>query len=306
MNAETQTFLQTLFARCPAATPAPFITLSAIHPDGDKPTPSRHVPLGNMNALERAVEKLMEANERGWGAYVGVATRQRGLGRWSRGGKRDLGMLPALFVDIDDPEDALLRLGWFDLPASMILHSGRGYHAFWLLETPTTDFATADQAIHGLAQHLGGDEVLSIAQSMRLVGTINTKPGRENALCTFVGYHPNRLYDLNEFRQFIPIDTVDHHPLHGHALPTSIEHQHQINDLTDAVIHMLDGRYRSNGFIAARCPLPHLRDRPGAHFSYSPDTGWGFCFGKHGKLSPNEMCNLLGVPVTTDHTEFAA
>src|SRR5689334_13752496 len=155
MNTETETFIQTLFARCPVMTPA-YITLSAIHPDGDRPTPSRHVPLGNSSALERAVNSLMQANSRGWGAYVGVATRLRNLGRWSRGGKSELGLLPALFVDIDDPDNALLRLGWFDLPASMILHSGHGYHAFWLLEVPTTDFQTADKAIHGLAKHLGG------------------------------------------------------------------------------------------------------------------------------------------------------
>ena len=105
--------------------------------------------------LERAVDQLMKANNRGWGAYVGVATRQGKLGRWSRGGKHELGILPALFVDIDDPDNALLRLGWFDLPASMILHSGHVYHAFWLLQVPTTDFVTADRAIHGLAQHLG-------------------------------------------------------------------------------------------------------------------------------------------------------
>src|SRR5258707_9754475 len=143
MNAETETFIKTLFARCHSASSTAYVTLSAIHPDGDRPTPSRHVPLGNRDSLERAVQRLMEANTQGWGAYVGVATRQRNLGRWSRGGKRDLGVLPALFVDMDDPDDALLRLGWFDLPASMILHSGRGYHAFWLLEEPSTDFVTA-------------------------------------------------------------------------------------------------------------------------------------------------------------------
>lgn len=306
MNAETETFIQTLFSRCMATSVVSYITLSAIHPDGDRPTPSRHVPLGKVPPMQRAVHRLIDANERGWGAYVGVAARRRSLGRWARGGKRDLAVLPAVFVDMDNPDDALLRLGWFDLPASMILHSGHGFHAYWLLETPTTDFATADRVIHGLAQHLGGDEVLSVAQSMRLAGTINTKPGRENTLCSFVSYHPNRLYDLTEFRQFMPVDVIDRHPLHGHAVPTSIEHQYRIDNLTDAVVQLLDGRYRSNGYIAARCPFAHFKDRPGAHFSYSPDTGWGYCFGKHGKISPDALATILAVQLADADTETAA
>jgi hypothetical protein len=34
------------------------------------------------------------------------------------------------------------------------------------------------------------------------------------------------------------------------------------------------------------------------HFSYHPETGVGYCFGKHGKLSLGEMCDLLGIHQT--------
>ncbi len=175
MNAETERFLRDLFARCPVGSPVTYVTLSAIHPDGDRPTPSRHVPLGDWPGLEQAIQQLVEANERGWGAYVGIATRQRDLGRWAWGGKSDLAVLPVLFADLDDPGNALMRLGWFELPASFILHSGHGYHAYWMLEQPTMDLATAERAIHGLAQHLGGDEVLSAAQSMCMLRGIGEK-----------------------------------------------------------------------------------------------------------------------------------
>jgi hypothetical protein len=115
VNTEMGTFLRDLFARCQPGWPVTFLTLSAIHPDGDRPTPSRHVPLGDQVALDRAVEQLAEANRHGWGAYIGIATRQRDLGRWSRGGKSDLVVLPALFADLDEPDEALIRLGWFIL-----------------------------------------------------------------------------------------------------------------------------------------------------------------------------------------------
>jgi hypothetical protein len=300
MNVETQTFIHDLFARCNSESQPVFLTLSAIHPDGDRPTPSRHVPLGNTTGLEYALSRLGVANEHGWGAYIGVAPRKRDYGRWSRGGKSDLACLPALFVDIDEPDDALIRLGWFDLPASCILHSGRGYHAYWFLSTPTVDFVQADRVLHGLAQRLNGDEALSVAQSMRLPGTINTKSGRHGALSSFASYHPERLYDLSEFKPFLPkVLHYNHRHSSWQAQKTygqEIEHS-VIDSLTIAVLQQLDGHWRSSGYIAACCPFSHMRDRTGMHFSYHPESGWGYCFGKHGKVSPAELCKLLGVSV---------
>ena len=68
--------------------------------------------------------------------------------------------------------------------------------------------------------------------------------------------------------------------------------------ITTAVLQQLDGRWRSNGFIAARCPYPHEHDHPGLHFSYNTQSGWGYCFGKHGKIPPAEMAQLCGATWT--------
>jgi len=167
---------------------------------------------------------------------------------------------------------------------------------------------TADRAIRGLAQHLGGDEALTVAQSMRLPGTLNTKPGRDEACCTIVSRDLAALYNLADFEPFMPV--VEHHEHHEprsrHFEIPSENRQRLIDDLTDAVLNALDGRWRSSGFIAARCPLSHCKDRPGMHFSYSPQSGWGFCFGKHGKIPPTELAQLLGIAVQQYHTGRAA
>jgi hypothetical protein len=55
MNPETVDFLHDLYARCPSESQTVFLTFTAIHPDGDKPTPSRHVLLGNRAALQQVV-----------------------------------------------------------------------------------------------------------------------------------------------------------------------------------------------------------------------------------------------------------
>ncbi len=298
VNAETEMFLRDMYGRCAGLEQPAYLTLTAIHPDGDRPTPSRHVPLGNPWALDRALGRLTEANAQSWGAYFGVALRKAGLGRWARGGKGDLVTLPALFADLDDPDSAPLRLGWFDLPASCVVHSGHGYHVYWFLEPPTTDFAAADRAIRGLAHHLGGDPAVSIAHSMRLPGTLNTKPGRGNVRCAIERYFPDRLYSLTEFRRFMYMPVVHYLPLASRGRwsePTSAPDAAALQELTEAVLVQLEGRPRGNGFIAARCPLPHQVDRPGGHFSYDPHSGWGRCFGKHGRFSPSELCRLLGV-----------
>jgi len=289
---ETITFLHDLFEGCASG----YLTLTAIHPDGLHPVPSRHVPLGDEAALEKALERLMRANALGWGAYFGVATRQVALGRWSRGGRSALGVLPALFVDMDgDPDAAWARLAWFDLPPSAVIRSGRGYHAYWKLSTPTADLDSADRVLHGLAKRLEADSAVTVAHSMRLAQTRNTKPGREGALCTLVRYHPERRYALAEFLPFAetppPVSFSRRRSFWG-AEP---DREHLVEAVTAAVIHQLEGRWKGNGFIAARCPYCHARDRVGMHFSYNPAIGVGKCFGKHDRVGLLELADLLHV-----------
>jgi hypothetical protein len=305
MHTQTLTFIHDLFARCDAAA---FITLTAIHPDGDKPTPSRHIPLGDNGALHRALMRLLRANRHGWGAYIAIAPRKRNLGRWGRGTRRDLLCLPALFVDIDDPADALRNLEAFELPPSCILKSGRGYHAYWFLDQPTTQFAQADRVLRGLAERLHADQKLTVAQSMRLPGTINTKPGREDAACEFITYHPERRYRFDDFSPFdfnsttpgvMALVPVRRSPVFTAASSsTGVEGtlpRPVLAALTAAVLRDLEGFPVTSGYVRARCPFRHDQDRPGMHFSYNAESGWGHCFGKHGSISPVELCRHLGV-----------
>jgi hypothetical protein len=97
-------------------------------------------------------------------------------------------------------------------------------------------------------------------------------------------------------------------PWNGHPLPRRApkwnrdEHrelsQAAIDAVTAAVLHLLEGRPSSSGYIRARCPLPHAVDRPGMHFTYFPSSGWGYCFGKHSRIPPQEMRRLLAVFTT--------
>src|SRR5438128_845699 len=137
MHPDTDAFINGLFRPCITSGQPMFLTLSAIHPSSPLPRPSRHIPVGNMKALNIAMDALIRANDKGWGAYIGIAPRRPGLNRWQRGTKGDLVALPALFIDIDEPTaNTIPNLQNFALPPSCIVRSGHGLHAYYFLHQP--------------------------------------------------------------------------------------------------------------------------------------------------------------------------
>lgn len=288
MNTETLAFLEALFAPCEQG----FLTFTAIHPDGQHPTPSRHVPVSDPACLARTLERLNAANQQGWGAYVAVATRKTNLGRWRRGGQDDLLALPALFADIDrPPEDVLHELRDFRPAPSCIVASGRGVHGYWLLSALTQDMRQAKRVLHGLAAALRGD-VLSPAQSMRLVGTHNTKAQAGGALCRLLEFHPERRYSLDDFALYAisPRQTCPRPP------------RQTTGELNPRLVDALADRFLAHGYksrgtwLSGPCVYPERHQHGDAHpsFGYNTASGYGFC---HicGTLLTKDLCGAVGI-----------
>lgn len=299
MHSDTQAFLSGLFRQMSGQ--AAFLTLSAIHPDGAHLTPSRHVRLDDGAALNRAIDCLMRANTLGWGAYVGIAPRQGDLGRWRRGRKCELAGLPALYIDVDQPDVALNKLATFKLPPSCIVQSSEHkFHLYWFLTTPTRLFNSADSILRGLAEYFGGDKVITAAQSMRLPGTINCKRGRQAARCHLISIEPDLRYDLAAFSAYkavtqqSPVRPAAHRS--DSTIGLSLKSARRLSEaVEDRLITQYGGFPRKNGWLAALCPFPHAHDKPGMHFGFSPNYQCGYCFGRHGKITLRELCNCLGV-----------
>lgn len=294
MHPETLAFLGALFAPCEQG----FLTFTAIRPDGQHPTPSRHVPVGDLACIGRTLERLTHANRQGWGAYVAVAVRKTNLGRWRRGGQGDLLALPALFVDVDVPSaDTLQRLQTTTPVPSCITFTGGGYHAFWWLRTPLTDFDLARLMLHALAAKLAGDR-LSPAQSMRLPGTRNTKPGRGNALCKILVWRDVR-YALTDFelpaRHPVPRlssarpQSAQRHTRSSYALNPAL-----IAAVTDTLLE--HGYRRSGDWISGPCLFPqqHRHDDHHASFGFNSRTGYGHCF-RCGSTLLKDLCRTLAL-----------
>ena len=295
MRDERGTFFAALLACC-AAYPQTCLTLTAIHPDGKQRTPSRHIPLDNPAALHDALAKLDGANALNWGAYFAVGLRRPGLTRWQRGSTADVVALPALFVDVDDPSpNALRRLQAASPTPSCIVHSGGGYHAYWWLDEPTADLELTRCLLCGLAAALHGDR-LSVAQSLRIPSTVNTKPSRHHARCHLIELHEQR-YALDDFTTFLPVSSVSPRVTQcraSHQSSPYIPHPDLVAQVTNTLLAC--GCKPRGDWLNGACPFPerHKRDDQHPSFGFNIQSGYGFCH-VCGTLLLKDLYPVLGI-----------
>lgn len=290
---ERSAFFNALLARCTVYRSI-CLTLTAIHPDGKHPTPSRHIRLNDKSALHDAFARLDAANVLGWGAYFAVGLRRPGLTRWKRGGAAEVVALPALFVDVDDPSaETLARLQCARPVPSCIVTSGGGYHAYWWLDEPTSDLTTARLLLRGLATAFDGDR-LSVAQSLRVVGSVNTKPSRRNALCHLIELHDQR-YSINDFIAYLPRSALRPARQQGQSATSYVPSA----DLIARVTHTLmqrGGKLRGE-WVNGACPFPehHKHGDRQPSFGFNTRSGYGFCH-VCGSLLLKDLSPALGIP----------
>ncbi|MBX3085067.1 MAG: hypothetical protein KF716_25765 [Anaerolineae bacterium] len=248
--------------------------------------------------MDNVLEQLLVTNsEHGYGAYFGVATRRVGLSRWQRGGVSEVVNLPALFVDIDrEPREALADLKRFPVLPSVVVFSGFGIHAYWLLKEPLKEnVGRTNQLLSALARRLHGDS-LTVAQCMRLPSSYNTKPQRHHTLCQVNVWRPDVTYEVAEFAQLLPVPT----PSPRKQTPTqfSVASAPTVNS---ALIAAVADSFRERGYrrreswLNGPCPFSHRHKRGDVHrsFGFNTATGYGYCF-VCGTILLRDLCGALG------------
>jgi len=165
------------------------------------------------DALQAAVENAPAAD-----VHFGVGAR-----RHTRGGtKEDLSYIRAVWADVDakcfaDKGEALAAASHFAVPPSIIVDSGGGFHAYWLLDEPF--FLHQDRGrmdlvegiMRGIRQGLqaqGGrplDSAWNVDRLLRIPGTLNHKltPSRPVEIVEF-GPAVYRLTELEPLHQARP------------------------------------------------------------------------------------------------------
>ncbi len=133
--------------------------------------------------------------------YFGVATRKSDRD----GSLENCAQLPALFVDIDAKNEVPQMGNLLDAcqcPPSIVINSGGGQHAYWLLREPLDLAEDRDEAyrlLRGLAAAVGGDPAAAEpARILRIPNTVNRKysPARRVTVQTF---DPDRRYNPSDF-----------------------------------------------------------------------------------------------------------
>lgn len=241
---------------------------------------------------------MLETNRLGWGAFVAIALRRSGLSRYQRGTASDILALPAVFVDVDKPDELTLKhLQSIEPRPSCITFTGGGYHAYWWLDEPLSDMKLARNILRGL-QHTAGGDALSVVNSLRLPGSRNSKPQRHNTLCHIVEQQ-NSYYPATVFEHLLARPTKKL-PSQQTRQPT--RHHRAGNTLNPALLqvvseHLLHMGYLGRGdWLSGHCLYPNQHQHDDRHpsFGFNTKTGYGNCF-RCGSILLKDICLTLGI-----------
>ncbi len=223
-------FLSALY---PQSSGEHWLELRCIHPETGE-VRTLWTQLNKSSQRDDVLKQADKLNAEGFGLFFAPCLRKE-----RKGSVASAILLPAMWIDIDcddDPqkrEKGMTKLHDFDPAPSIIVDSGGGWHAYWLLNEPfvlETEEAKqkVSQIMQGLFTALDGDAgyVKSVASIMRLPNSINTKPERNNALVKLMEWHPKHRYSLSNFEWlevkskpqngYLPVFSTNgngHHPL---------------------------------------------------------------------------------------------
>lgn len=150
--------------------------------------------------LDEAMSAAVAQAPAGHDIYFGVLPRMA-----RRGLAIDVRLVSGvLWVDIDAKRFegrfpklvALQRLARVQPPPNIIVDSGGGYHAYWLLTEPVP-WDDAEATMRGLAKATGGDAVYDRARVLRVPGTANQKYP-DKPLARVVRFDVTRYYRLDD------------------------------------------------------------------------------------------------------------
>lgn len=145
---------------------------------------------GHEDAAKYGLKKAKEGKD----VYFGVGQYREGIGS-GRGKAADVLSLPTLWCDLDYGEghkkprppteaDARWILSQIEVPPSLLVHSGHGLHAYWLLSEPLACAEGAGslarrwvRTLQSVASAKGWvvDSTFDVTRVLRLPGTLNQK-----------------------------------------------------------------------------------------------------------------------------------
>lgn len=187
--------------------------------------------------------------------YFGVGARN---GR--KGDREHVGYVGALWADIDakdhggSKEAALALMRSFPVQPSVIVDSGNGYHAYWLLKQPhylraPDDISQAEETMKGLAAQLVGDAVWDVPRILRVPSTLNHKC-EPPAAVAIIELNAERRYGLSDLEQYRALDIHGVEPVEFSDVDVDGEQaleRAKERGLSSAMLHILASGHLGRG-----------------------------------------------------------
>ncbi|MGV8057790.1 MAG: AAA family ATPase [Smithellaceae bacterium] len=159
-----------------------------------------------------------------------------------------------MWVDIDFKKDddeakAQQKIDKFSLKPSIIVNSGKGYHLYWILQTPAKqdDIQKIEEINRKLVFHFDGDKASTeAARILRLPGTYNIKYNPP-ILATTEQINQNTVYNLSDF-DFLPLP------------PSSPQPAAMVNP-TSQFTKLLDGVFEGSRHTTLVSLASHYREK---------------------------------------------
>lgn len=200
MSEQAIEFIKTVFG---PTTEAPVFVCS-LGNERDGPHAPRQVATRDMADITKFIAKW---DQRDRGMFFCVGTVQAGKKR-EKANIAEIALVHADidFKDIETPRDEVLAiLRGLEIPPSILIRSGNGVHAYWLLKEgldAQTEGERVEAAMRLLADTVGGDNAPAhIAGLMRMPGSHNSKRGSWVEVTTEL--LTDRRYELDDLEEWL-------------------------------------------------------------------------------------------------------
>lgn len=171
------------------------------------------IDLSQPEAYTIAADKAFDADRAGHDVYFGVLRRR------NRGGTAAdvVSHAPVLWADVDPYKEAcadglrpfpeliqgsLAAVLNFPIAPSIIVDSGHGIHAYWLLRD-AAPVADASLAMKGIAKDIGGDHTHDPARILRVPSTYNYKDPDNAVPVRLLRLDTTRRYRFSDFSEWV-------------------------------------------------------------------------------------------------------
>lgn len=149
-----------------------------------------------------------------WNCYI-MPTLFRIQPEKGRRGTKDLiAGGSVLWADIDLPEEDwdkkdfyLEKYKHWEIPPSVAISTGRGFHLFWKLDAFIEDAKELEHRNRWLRSKLGGDDCFDAGHILRIPGTRNYKKFWKTPPSVTIAFQENRTWGLTDFQ--LEIDDVE-------------------------------------------------------------------------------------------------